>query len=241
MIFIIVYTGFAFKEFKHYQSLTKNNYSNLDDNDLGWVKHFLIGTLIVLLLDILLDIFVLVYELYYSETNWEFGYITAFAIVILMGYLGYYGIRRSRILVPSYLLEIEQLSITKEQPVVSIDKSELELLKKSLEKSMIDDKVYLDETLTLSALAAIIPTSNKKISSLLNHHLNTNFYDYVNQYRVNDMIEKMKSGKYEEYTLLGIAFESGFKSKTSFNRIFKKETGLSPSEYKKQLLKSADS
>ena len=238
MIFLIVYAVFALKEFNHYQNLIKNNYSNLDDNDLSWVKRLLVGTLIVLVLDVLIDVFVVVLGLDYSKTTWNAAYITGFAIVILMGYLGYYGIRRSRILVPLYLLEQEQLIATKEKVSVNIDNEELELLKDSLHKALSDNKVYLDDTLTLSSLAKILSTTNKKISSVLNHHLNTNFYDYVNQFRVNDMIDKMKSGKFENYTLTGIAFESGFRSKTSFNRVFKAETGMSPSEYKERLLKN---
>lgn len=234
MIFLIVYAVFALKEFNHYQNLIKNNYSNLDDNDLSWVKRLLVGTLIVLVL----DVFVVVLGLDYGETSWDAAYITGFAIVILMGYLGYYGIRRSRILVPLYLLEQEQLIATKEKVSVNIDNEELELLKDSLHKALSDNKVYLDDTLTLSSLAKILSTTNKKISSVLNHHLNTNFYDYVNQFRVNDMIDKMKSGGFENYTLTGIAFESGFRSKTSFNRVFKAETGMSPSEYKERLLKN---
>ena len=238
MIFLIIYTTIALREFKYYQSLTKNNYSNLDDNDLTWVKRLLIGTLIILILDILLNILVLVFELNNGKTNWSEEYLTGFAIVILIGYLGYYGIRRSRILVPSYLLGQEQLISIKEteQSLVSINEKELKLLKRDLYLALTEDKVYLDDALTLSSLADELSTTNKKISSVLNHHLNTNFYDYINKFRVNDMIDKMKSGKFENYTLMGIAFESGFRSKTSFNRVFKNETGVSPSEYKKRLL-----
>ena len=120
--------------------------------------------------------------------------------------------------------------------MVSINEKELKLLKRDLYLALTEDKVYLDDALTLSSLADELSTTNKKLSSVLNHHLNTNFYDYINKFRVNDMIDKMKSGKFENYTLMGIAFESGFRSKTSFNRVFKNETGVSPSEYKKRLL-----
>jgi AraC-like DNA-binding protein len=195
----------------------------------------LVGATIIISIDILLDVFALIYEKFYKELTWEEGYVSAFAIVVLMGYLGYYGVKASRILVPSYLMETNQTSLTIASSIVNIETHEVELLTINLNNSMVRDKAYLDENLTLSALANILSTSNKKLSYFINHHLNSTFYDYINHYRVNEMIAKMKSGKYEEYTLMGIAFESGFKSKTSFNRIFKKETGLSPSEFKKQL------
>jgi len=99
------------------------------------------------------------------------------------------------------------------------------------------EKAYLDENLTLSKLAELIPTTDKKLSTFLNQHLNITFYDMINAYRVESVKEKLLSNNYNNLTLLGIAYESGFNSKSSFNRIFKKETGLSPSEYKKSSLK----
>jgi AraC-like DNA-binding protein len=87
----------------------------------------------------------------------------------------------------------------------------------------------------LNKLAKHIPTTDKKLSLLLNQYMNTTFYDFVNAYRVQSVKEKLASVDFDNLTLLGIAYESGFKSKTSFNRIFKKETGFSPSEYKKSL------
>lgn len=99
------------------------------------------------------------------------------------------------------------------------------------------DKMYLDENLTLNKLASKLSITDKHLSAFLNQHLNITFYDYVNSHRVTSVIDKLKSQEYKNITLLGIAYESGFKSKTSFNRVFKKETGLSPSTYIKSLHK----
>ena len=96
-------------------------------------------------------------------------------------------------------------------------------------------KPFLDENVSLKSLAELLAVSDKKLSAILNQHMEISFYDYINGYKVEDVIMKMKEPSYNKYTLLAIAFESGFNSKTSFNRIFKKVTGLSPSAYKKQL------
>jgi len=98
---------------------------------------------------------------------------------------------------------------------------------------MEEEQPYLDESLTLSDLASKIDLTDKRLSELLNKHLDTNFYDFVNGYRVEAFKQMVVDGSYAHLTLLALAYESGFKSKTSFNRVFKQRTGMSPSEYKK--------
>jgi AraC-like DNA-binding protein len=67
---------------------------------------------------------------------------------------------------------------------------------------------------------------------VINEHFKLNFFDFVNQYRVEAFKERIVNPKYGNFSLLGVAFECGFNSKSAFNRIFKKSTGLTPSQYK---------
>jgi len=66
---------------------------------------------------------------------------------------------------------------------------------------------------------------------VINEHMGMNFYNLVNEYRVNEVKERMKSEDMKQLTILAIAFDSGFNSKSSFNTIFKEKTGRTPSEY----------
>ncbi len=235
MLFIVIYTIRSYWELVHYQSAAKDNCSNLNISDLIWIKRLIIGTLVVLILDMLQEFSLSIWLDLKTIPFFDNGYITAFSVIVLVTYLGYYGIRRSKVLIPTYLFE--NLSPNEKKTVegnVFLDKDELSLMKKGLSRAFEDEKLYLDEDLTLSTLALNLSLNSKKISWFLNHHLQTNFHDYVNKYRVKEFIERIKSGNYKEYTLLAIAFDSGFKSKTSFNRIFKNEMGLTPSEFKKQ-------
>lgn len=104
-----------------------------------------------------------------------------------------------------------------------------------LNEVMAEEKPFLNEELTLKELAEALNTSDKKLSMLLNQHLETNFYDYLNKLRVEAFIEKLKSKTHANYSMIGLASESGFKSKSSFYRIFNKEKGMSPSAFKSQL------
>ena len=104
-------------------------------------------------------------------------------------------------------------------------------------KSAMDEKnAFLDPLLSISKLAEITDIPQYKITLLLNQALNLSFYDFVNKYRVNRAKKLLQSEKAQQYSILGIADESGFNSKASFNRVFKKITGMTPSQYMKKLV-----
>jgi AraC-like DNA-binding protein len=73
------------------------------------------------------------------------------------------------------------------------------------------------------------------ITQTLNIYKEKSFYDYINAYRVEAFINKLQKGDSDKFSLLGLAFDCGFNSKSSFNRVFKNITGKSPSEFKKTL------
>ncbi|NNF21632.1 MAG: helix-turn-helix transcriptional regulator [Saprospiraceae bacterium] len=98
------------------------------------------------------------------------------------------------------------------------------------------EKPYLDPLLSISSLAEKSGIPQYKISVVLNKVLKQRFYDYINSYRVELVKERLKKGDTEKFSILGIALDSGFNSKASFNRVFKKKTGMTPSQYLKSLL-----
>ncbi|MDR3696029.1 FtsX-like permease family protein [Mucilaginibacter sp.] len=100
---------------------------------------------------------------------------------------------------------------------------------------------YQDPELSLSALAEKLELTSHELSRIINTALKKSFNDFVNEYRVADVVQKMQDPAYDHITLLGIAFESGFNSKTTFHRIFKQMTGKSPAEYKTERKKEIPS
>jgi putative ABC transport system permease protein len=96
---------------------------------------------------------------------------------------------------------------------------------------------YQDAELSLTSLAQKLGIHTHELSRIINTGIKKNFSDFVNEYRVRDVVLKMQDPAYSHITLLGIAFESGFNSKSTFNRIFKQMTGKSPVEYKAELKK----
>ena len=117
----------------------------------------------------------------------------------------------------------------------SYSAEDIEELKKALYELLETRKPYLDESVSLGDLAGALNVSTKKLSELLNQHLDTSFYNLINQYRVNEVIARLAMPDADKYPLMGIAYECGFQSKASFNRIFKQKTGQSPSAYRKAM------
>ena len=97
-----------------------------------------------------------------------------------------------------------------------------------LEQAMGEEKLYLQADLTLNSLAAALDVKPYVLTQLLNTTVNKSFTEYVNEYRVAEVVRLFGKPAYANYTLTAIAFEAGFNSKATFNRIFRKVTGKTP-------------
>ena len=101
-----------------------------------------------------------------------------------------------------------------------------------LNEAMDEHKPYLDSEITLEKLAADVGLTPRQVSLVINRHHKVNFYDYINQCRVDTAKDLLKSSP--NMTMLDLMDKAGFNSKSSFNRLFKKHTDLTPSQFKKQ-------
>ena len=106
-----------------------------------------------------------------------------------------------------------------------------------LKKAVQTNQYYQDPELSLSSLAEKLGLTPHELSRIINTALRKNFHDFVSEYRIAEVVHKMQDPAYDRITLLGIAYDSGFNSKSTFNRIFKEMTGKSPAEYKTDLKK----
>jgi len=114
----------------------------------------------------------------------------------------------------------------------SIKQSDLERIAKELNTYMINEEPWLDEQLTLDKLAAHIGMSKHHITQVCNNYFDKNFYQYVNEFRVLKAQEMIKNSK-DKLSLIEIAYDCGFSSKSSFNRYFKLFTNQTPSSFRK--------
>jgi AraC-like DNA-binding protein len=97
-----------------------------------------------------------------------------------------------------------------------------------------DKKPYLNPDYSLQMMVDDLNISRQKLSYLINSGQQKNFYKFINEFRIRDVKEKLLDPAFSHYSVLGIGLDCGFNSKTSFNRIFKEETGSTPSEFKRR-------
>jgi AraC-like DNA-binding protein len=97
---------------------------------------------------------------------------------------------------------------------------------------MSNSKPYLNRDLSIQDLSALSGIPRHYITQVLNEKHGKNFFTFINDYRIKEVIERFSNPAYNNYTILAIAFDSGFNSKTTFNSIFKEATGMTPSEFR---------
>ncbi len=103
--------------------------------------------------------------------------------------------------------------------------------REELSHLMITEKRYRDTTLGLTDLSKLMGTPKRKISKLIALHFEKSFPDFLNDYRLEEVLLRFKNHDYEKHTIIAIALESGFPSKSTFYRYFKRKLGISPTEF----------
>ncbi|HZY79137.1 MAG TPA: helix-turn-helix domain-containing protein, partial [Cyclobacteriaceae bacterium] len=103
-----------------------------------------------------------------------------------------------------------------------------------LQQLMEQQKIFVRPEIKLQEVAQMIGLNAHQLSQLINERSGKNFSDYINHYRVEEFKARVKDSENDQLTLVGLALEIGFNSKTSFNNTFKKFTGVTPSEWKKR-------
>ncbi|GAB5409829.1 MAG: hypothetical protein BalsKO_21940 [Balneolaceae bacterium] len=137
--------------------------------------------------------------------------------------IGYYTIQAPEIFYPLKKREKE------ESPKNQILNLEVYIAK--IEKVMKEEKPYLNPKLKIAELASFCDIQSHLMSRIINEYYEKNFFDFINAYRVEEFIGKINEENLSQFTLLKLAFESGFNSKTTFNTSFKKYKGKTPKEY----------
>jgi AraC-like DNA-binding protein len=113
----------------------------------------------------------------------------------------------------------------------SIPPAEAEKLAETLSQLMIERRLFLQEDLKLGTLSEHLNIPEKMLSALLNQNMQTNFTDFVNKFRVDHFLREVESGKLQQLSVSGLMNESGFSSKATFYRAFKKVNGCTPTQW----------
>ncbi|MFC0512562.1 ABC transporter permease [Mucilaginibacter angelicae] len=200
-------------------------FNNGDRYEMRWLHHLLIGFGLLWLCWMLFA--ATDYFYYHYQLNIHAYYPLYLLLAILV-------IRTAAItfLRPDVGLPLVAPSFFKPAPP-----AEIKLKALWLKRELKTNRYYQDPELSLSSLAEKLELTTHELSRIINTVLKKSFNDFINEYRVAEVARRMQDPAYAHITLLGIAFESGFNSKTTFNRTFKQMSGKSPAEYKLELKK----
>jgi AraC-like DNA-binding protein len=205
---------------KHEKNIQKIN-SSTNLIDLAWLKQMLWGLMIMLVLWIIKDNF--------SQTT----SITVWGFFLSSFYIASFAVSQGEIY-PYHKEELTNISdIINENEQNNPIEEVSEISKKKLEDLFLTKKPYLEPNLTLPKLAEMMQMTTHELSGLINNGFQKNFYHFINGYRIEECKRILENSDDESVNMLGIAYDSGFNSKTTFNTAFKAYTGVSPTEYNK--------
>jgi AraC-like DNA-binding protein len=231
---------------KNHKKQIVNLFSNIKGISLNWIGKLVNGAVIIWIVVFILVILKQIVQIE-IPLNWFF-----IAIPLFISYIGYHGFKQQVVFQfvhnegnrnSQTEIEVNNPLINQEQTRLddssykksSLKEKDMDQIFKSLENTMKTEKLFLQANLNLQELSENVKIPQHHITQTLNKHKRQNFYDYVNAYRVEAFINKLQNGDADNFSLLGIAFDCGFNSKSSFNRVFKNITGKSPSEFKKNI------
>lgn len=143
---------------------------------------------------------------------------------------------RSKMLKAAFIERKETTDESKKKYAKSgLSVKDMKAIEGVLNEFISSNKPFLDPDLSLKKLAQQIDINPNQLSQVINTQSNKNFFDYVNSLRIKELMRIMTDKKNKKFTILSLAYESGFNSKSTFNSSFKKLTGLTPSEYMKSI------
>jgi len=225
----LIYTYLVTSLVANYNINIKESFSFIERINLSWLKYLALGMIVcwsIVAISYIMDLFI--------DLNNSFNIALHVSVSIIIYSVGYLSLSQPEIFIKPSEGENKEEKIEKYKKS-GLDKESAETIKSKLIDLMDKQKPYLDSELTLNKLAEMLSVSSHHLSEVINSSIGKTYYDFVNEYRVEEFKRKLIDPSTSNYNLLSIAFDSGFKSKTSFNTIFKKYTNKTPSEYKSSL------
>lgn len=236
LLFLIVtllsgsfYFLLTLKLFRKHDINIFNNFSSTKNVNLDWLRKLIIVFGVIWTALIIITFIHHVFNLFSMVFCTDSLFLALSVFVILVGY---FGLQQQLV----FGNDFEQIQILTEEKVKysgsTLKENEAAQYSAQLEEYLRLEKPYLDPELTLSQLAEQINISPHHLSQIINEQFQLNFFEYINQFRVEEVKSRISNPKYESYSLLGIAMDAGFNSKSAFNRVFKKITHQTPSQFK---------
>jgi AraC-like DNA-binding protein len=210
---------------RNYRRELKDFYSSIEKIDLSWCSLILFAFTLMWFLDL---------------SNWILG-----SLGLISGLISHWMFVSSLLINLMFTLAVTYKGLTQSETFLGIQvfakysgsrlrQTDSEEIVKNLNEVMRSEKPYLNSSLTIDDLARLLKVPPKHLSQAVNTCLNINFFNLVNSYRIEEAKRLINCDRYQNQTMLAIAYDAGFNSKSVFNAAFKKHTGLTPKEFRNQ-------
>ncbi|MFK7772494.1 MAG: helix-turn-helix domain-containing protein [Saprospiraceae bacterium] len=234
LVFIsgLTYSIWSLFLIRNHQKNIQNNYSNTDKKELQWLQYLSIGLGIIWFI-----------VLFANDSSTIFT-----GVVIFVLFIGFFGINQMNIFqqntVPIPNIEVPSSEKSEKiEKTMKLDASPKRYAKSGLTKDMAakiysnlnelmtQESLFNNNDITLTELAKRLDVHPNHLSQVINEKEEKNFYNYINSLRIKAFIKLASLPESKKYTLLSLAYECGFNSKSTFNKHFKENTGKTPTEY----------
>jgi AraC-like DNA-binding protein len=212
----------------HYHKMLRKQHSDVNETALWWLYYLTLGFVLAGVWTLSLSVLAYLYRLPFGVTD---NYLNFILLIALF----YYSISHAQHLTTTK--EEEEFEDPKE--VTTVETKPLDSTINKIMDGIVNQKLYLNQSLNVEQFSAKIGVPYRDVSFAINKAFGTNFFEFINSYRIEESKRYLADENYKDMTIMDILLESGFNSKSAFQRFFKRLTGTSPTEFRRDALRTA--
>jgi AraC-like DNA-binding protein len=229
----VIFAVLCLMDIRHAHLQIRDRYSSIEKIDFTWLSFLVIAFLVLRIWVLFVVLIAFIGPGMGSSFFNRLGLIGNYGTFAMISYLIFFSLTRSR------LFTEDEQEKPNQQPEIREYTVDPQLTKK-IEQHMQTEKPYLHHFLNLEQLATQLEMHPRALSVTIKQHFDTNFYEFVNSYRIDEAKQMLANPELQDKTMIDILGECGFNSKATYNTFFKKLVGCTPTQFRAKHLTRTD-
>lgn len=228
-LFRLAFSIACLRAIQQYRQTLKESFSNTEVIDFQWLKLLVVGFSVLRTIAVIVALLIIASLHFDLKVNFEtVGLAGNYLTFLLISMLIFFSLKKSSVVAPV----AQPAEEVEDQSRTHYSERQVDQLLQYME----EHKPHLENSLTIDELARKTRIPARELSAITNRHLNKNFFEFVNSYRIEEAKQQLQDPSRRHQSILTIMFAAGFNSKATFNTLFKKATGQTPSAFRRQSL-----